>query len=124
MDQLPGAPVISDPVDLTVAPLSNVSVSLFLPEQTPLSTIHWEGVQTAYISPEGNFVGDADLKTDSTLKSRLFLSAIMVDAAPKARAIVTFGDSITDGANSKVDANNRWPDVLARRPAKAGGDAV
>jgi hypothetical protein len=49
-------------VDLTVAPLSNVAVSLFLPEQTPLSTIHWEGVQTAYNSPEGNFVGDADIK--------------------------------------------------------------
>ena len=43
----PGAPVISDPVDLTVAPLGSVAVSLFLPEQTPLTTFHWEGVQTA-----------------------------------------------------------------------------
>jgi hypothetical protein len=42
----PGAPMISDPVDLTVAPLSNVAVSLFLPDQTPLTTFHWEGVQT------------------------------------------------------------------------------
>jgi hypothetical protein len=120
----PGAPVISDPVDLTVAPLGSVTVSVFLPDQTPLTTIHWEGVQTAYISPDGNFVSDADMKADSTIKSRLFLSAIMVDAAPKARAIVTFGDSITDGANSKVDANNRWPDVLARRLVQAGGDPV
>jgi lysophospholipase L1-like esterase len=120
----PGAPVISDPVDLTVAPLGSVAVSVFLPDQTPLTTIHWEGVQTAYISPNGNFVSDADMKADSTIKSRLFLSAIMVDAAPKARAIVTFGDSITDGANSKVDANNRWPDVLARRLVQAGGDPV
>jgi lysophospholipase L1-like esterase len=120
----PGAPVISDPVELTVVPLGNVSVSLFFPEQTPLTTFHWEGVQTAYISPEGNFVGDADIKSDSTIKSRLFLSAIMVDAVPRARAIVTFGDSITDGANSKVDANNRWPDVLARRLVHAGGEPV
>jgi hypothetical protein len=97
----PGAPVISDPVDLTVAPLGSVAVSVFFPEQTPLTTIHWEGVQTAYISADGNFVSDADIKADSTIKSRLFLSAIMVDAAPKARAIVAFGDSITDGANSK-----------------------
>jgi hypothetical protein len=36
--------VISDPVDLTVAPISNVAVSLFLPEQTSLTTFHWEGV--------------------------------------------------------------------------------
>src|SRR5271166_5171806 len=75
----PGAPVISDPVDLTVAPLSNLAVSLFLPDQTPLTTFHWEGVQTAYISPEGNFAGDA--MADSTIKARLFLSGIMVDAS-------------------------------------------
>ena len=39
----PGAPVVSDPVDLKVAPLSSVAVNLFLPEQTPLTTVHWEG---------------------------------------------------------------------------------
>src|SRR3984893_9387212 len=120
----PGAPVISDPVDLTVAPLSNVAVSLFLPDQTPLTTFHWEGVQTAYISPEGNFVGDADMKADSTIKARLFLSGIMVDAPPNAHAVVAFGDSITDGATSTPDANHRWPDVLARRLVQAGGAPI
>ncbi len=120
----PGAPVISDPVDLTVAPLSKVAVSLFLPEQTPLTTFHWEGVQTAYISPEGNFAGDADIKADSTIQSRLFLSGIMVDAPPNARALVTFGDSITDGATSTPDANHRWPDQLAGRLAKEGGAPI
>ena len=63
--------MISDPVDLTFPPLSNVAVSLFLQEQTPLTTFHWEGVQTAYISPERNFAGDADMKADSTIKARL-----------------------------------------------------
>ncbi len=29
------------------------------------------------------------------------------------RAIVTLGDSITDGAHSTHNANLRWPDVLA-----------
>ena len=109
----PGAPVISDPVDLTVPALSNVAVSLFLPEQTALTTFHWEGVQTAYISPEGNFAGDADMKADSTIKSRLFLSGIMVDAPPGARAVVTFGDSITDGADSTPDTNSATAEYLA-----------
>jgi lysophospholipase L1-like esterase len=120
----PGAPIISDPVDLTVAPLGSVAVSLFFPDQTPLTTIHWEGVQTTYISPEGNFVAVPDMKSDSTIKSRLFLSAIMVDAVPDARAIVTFGDSITDGACSTVDANHRWPDLLAKRLIQQGGAPV
>src|SRR5689334_4287885 len=44
----------------------------------------------------------------------------MVEAAPDARAVVTFGDSITDGAASTPDANRRWPDVLAERLNKAG----
>jgi len=52
------------------------------------------------------------------------LSEIAVDAAPRARAIVTFGDSITDGNGSTVDANHRWPDSLAQRLAKAGGAPV
>ncbi|MGD0907832.1 MAG: SGNH/GDSL hydrolase family protein, partial [Candidatus Acidiferrales bacterium] len=30
-------------------------------------------------------------------------------------AIVTFGDSITEGARSTPDTNSRWPDVLAKR---------
>ena len=119
----PGAPAISDPVDLTVAPFGSLAVSLFLPEVTPTTTMHWEGVQTAYIAA-GNKVSDADVKADSTTVSRLFLSEILVDEAPGARAIVTFGDSITDGNGSTVDANHRWPDLLARRLANAGGAPV
>jgi lysophospholipase L1-like esterase len=116
----PGAPMVSDPVDLTVAPLGEVAVSLFLPEITPTTTWHNEGVQTAYISGEGNFAGDAEFEPAQTIKSRIFLSEIMVNAAPGARAIVTFGDSITDGATSTPDANHRWPDFLAERLNEAG----
>jgi lysophospholipase L1-like esterase len=119
-----GAPAISDPVELSVAPLSSLAVSLFLPEPTPLTTMHWDGVQTAYISSPGNFAGDADIKTDSTMKARVFVTGIMVDATPGARAVVAFGDSITDGNASTPDANHRWPDYLARRLAKAGGAVV
>jgi lysophospholipase L1-like esterase len=111
----PGAPVLSDPVDLEVPPLGRVAVSLYLPEVTPTSTFHWEGVQIAYISGEGDFVGEADFEPAQTITSRVFLSEIMVDAPPDARAVVTFGDSITDGATSTVDANHRWPDFLAER---------
>ncbi len=120
----PGAPAISDPVDLDVPPLGDLAISLFLPEQTPLATVHWEGVQTAYISGPGDFTGQADMQPASTMTSRAFLSEILVDAAPNARAVVTFGDSITDGANSTPNANRRWPDVLAARLVKAGGAPV
>ncbi|MGO9418392.1 SGNH/GDSL hydrolase family protein, partial [Roseiarcus sp.] len=119
----PGAPAISDPVDMTVAPLALVSVSLYLPEITPTSTIHWDGHETAYVAA-GNKAADADFTADSKQTQRLFLSEILVDAPANARAVVAFGDSITDGDGSTVDGNDRWPDRLAERFVAAGGAPV
>src|SRR3984957_19671214 len=111
----PGAPLVSDPVDLTVKPLSNVAVSFYLPKKTGVTSVHWDGAQTTYISATGDKTKDADFKPDSTNKSRLFLSRILTTAKPDSSAIVFFGDSITNGACSTVDSNNRWPDHIAER---------
>jgi lysophospholipase L1-like esterase len=119
----PGAPVVSDPVDLPVPALGTLAVSFFLPGVTPVTTFHWDARQTTYIVA-GNKVGETDFKADSTVTSRILLSEVLVDRPANARAIVTFGDSITDGDSSTVDANHRWPDVLARRLAEAGGPPV
>ena len=119
----PGAPVISDPVDLSVAPFSSVVVSFFAPDVTPVNTFHWDAVQTTYVVA-GNKIVETDFKADSTFTARILLSEILVDAPANARAIVTFGDSITDGNSSTPDTNRRWPDVLARRLNDAGGPPV
>ncbi len=119
----PGAPAISDPVALDVAPLSKLSVTMFVPRTSPTSSMHWDGHDTAYIV-SGDQTAAADFKADSTIVSRIFLSGVMVDAAPDARAIVTFGDSITDGDGSTVDGFDRWPDNLAARLVQAGGPSV
>lgn len=116
----PGAPVLSDPVDLAVPALGSLAVSLYLPEVAAATTWHNEGVQTAHVSGPGNFAAATSFAPAQTTLSRLFLSGIMVDAPPDARAVVAFGDSITDGATSTPDANRRWPDVLAERLAAAG----
>jgi lysophospholipase L1-like esterase len=111
----PGALAISDPAALKVAPASNLAVSLFLPDQ-PVSqlTLHPFADQTNYLVP-GNVVTAASLDTPQTFFTWDFLKGVDVTADNKAAAIVTFGDSITDGAHSTRDANARWPDVLARR---------
>jgi lysophospholipase L1-like esterase len=119
----PGATLLSDPVELAVAPLGNVAVSLFLPEVTPVTTWHNDARQTAFVVA-GNKVGETDLKPDASVTARVFVSEILVDAPSGARAIVTFGDSITDGDRSTVDANHRWPDFLAARLVDAGGRPV
>jgi lysophospholipase L1-like esterase len=111
-----GAPIVSDPVDMDVAPLGRLAVSLYLAQTTPLSTIHWDGLQPAQIAA-GNVAGAAAIKADSVVNSRIFLSAVLVQAAPGTRSVVAFGDSITDGAASTPGSDQRWPDFLARRLA-------
>ena len=111
----PGAPMMSDPVDLKTEPLASLAISLYLPNKTALSSVHWDGVQTGYISGLGNMTRSAGFKPDATTKSRLLLSRIMTTAEPASEAIVFFGNSITDGACSTVDSNNRWPDHIAER---------
>jgi lysophospholipase L1-like esterase len=119
----PGAPLLSDPVDLKVAPLSSLSVSVFLPDATPLSTWHNDARQTAYLVA-GDKTGAPEFKPDETPVARALLRDILVEAPPGARALVTFGDSITDGDCSTIDSNRRWPDVLAERLVRGGGSPV
>jgi lysophospholipase L1-like esterase len=45
-------------------------------------------------------------------------------APADARAIVAFGDSITDGTASTMNGDDRWPDVLARRLQAVYGNKV
>jgi len=78
----PGAPLISDSVDLPVKALASVAVSLYLPKRTGLGSVHWDGVQTGYISVPGDMTAAADLKTESTTKSRILLSRVMTTAKP------------------------------------------
>jgi len=52
---LPGAPALSDPVELNVAPLSDLAIDLYLPAATELATVHQVGLQTADVSAPGDF---------------------------------------------------------------------
>ncbi len=47
----------------------------------------------------------------------LWLKSIDVSAAPRTGTIVAFGDSITDGTCTTLDAHDRWEDVLGQRLA-------
>ena len=112
----PGALIVSDPAALKVAPFSDLAVSLFLPDQ-PVNqlTIHPFADQTNYLAP-GNAISATSLDTPTPFFTWDFLKGVDVTANNnKSASIVTFGDSITDGAHSTRDANARWPDVFARR---------
>lgn len=114
----PGAPAISDPVELDSKALDSLAVSLFVPRDTGPAATHPLGRATTYLSDGGDSTAAATLPKLTTSTARFFLSGVEVDA-PDASAVVTLGDSITDGYGSTLDANRRWPDVLAERLAQA-----
>lgn len=110
-----GAVVVSDPVAFNVPALTNLTISLFLPDSARTSTRHALAVATTYIARNGNQLANANFKADTTMRSWLFLSAVDVTNAKVTGTIVLIGNSITDGFASTPDANRRWPDVLAER---------
>jgi lysophospholipase L1-like esterase len=111
-----GAEALSDPVPLQVKAEQDLAVSLFVRGQTGPATWHWDARQTNYISTAGDHTGDVGgAAFATTVTSWFFLDDVDVRPAPTMGAVVTLGDSITDGAASTIDANHRWPDFLARR---------
>ena len=119
----PGASVWSDAVAMSVAPLSDVVVSAYLPDQTmPVMTEHTLGSSSTYHA-DGNQVAAVEMAKATKSTSWMLLTGVDVLASENAAAVVTLGDSITDGAHSTVDRNVRWPDVLAERLHKNAGTA-
>jgi lysophospholipase L1-like esterase len=129
-----GAILASDPVDLVAPDFADLAIDLYLPGDTAAMkspiTIHPASWQTNYVSPPGNHAGAVSMPVQTTTQYRrgdglvsatwFFLTRVEVMAPRQTGAVVTIGDSITDGTGSTIDTNNRWPDHLARRLAKAG----
>ncbi|MBV9338116.1 MAG: SGNH/GDSL hydrolase family protein [Solirubrobacterales bacterium] len=115
--QIPiGAEALSDPVRLHVPALQDLAVSVYLPTATGSATLHSLGQQNTYVA-SGDHTGDNSGSAYSNLdNSWYFIDAVDVLPQPQVRGtLVAFGDSITDGFNSTVNANTRWPNDLARR---------
>ena len=110
----PNALVLSDPVKLNVPASADLAISVFLPKAAIGAGIHYSAQQTSYIG-RGDLTSAASISEAATVTSWVFLTGVEVLAPESASAVVAFGDSITDGARSTVDANRRWPNILADR---------
>jgi lysophospholipase L1-like esterase len=94
-----GAPALSDPIP---HPLS-----------TP--TVHALGLKRAVLSPPGDHTLAEKIDAAAAFNSSILLSAVLVPAQRSQHLIVAFGDSITDGDRSTMDADHNWPSDLIRR---------
>lgn len=111
----PGVLMLSDPVDLDVAPLSDLAISLYLPKDTGLPTNHSLGMHTAWFA-KGDLTAQQAMPESATATRVYFwLSSVDVAAEPNAFAVVALGDSITDGQGTTVDSNRNWAARLAAR---------
>ena len=118
------AVIYSDPVNLTVPPMSDLAIDLYLPgtTNTPATlTMHGGALQTSYVSETGNHAGKATMPVVGRTQSWFLLSRVDVVAPDATGAIVAFGDSITDGSRSTPDTNNRWPDHPGKPSARRRG---
>jgi lysophospholipase L1-like esterase len=112
-----GAVIVSDPVNFSVTPLTDLAVSLYLPNETPNSTLteHYYSLQVFYISPAGDYAGSNAFPNNVPFYSWCLLSSVEVAPLWPTSAVVALGDSITDGVGSTPPLNDRWPDLLAAR---------
>lgn len=114
--------VVSDPVELLTPALSDLTISLFLPEATEATTSHILAKQTSYVSTNtGDFTAAVKFPAAKKIRSWPFLTGVDVAASRRGVAIVAFGSSLTDGDGTDSDSNARWPDVLAERLQESAG---
>lgn len=114
-----GAKAVSDPIALPVQAGARLQVDLYLPDRTQLAGFHWDARDKSVLLP-GDAAGRPARPEGEELSTRAFLSAVLVESPHAPVAVVTLGDSITDGNGATPGADRRWPDFLARRLAPQG----
>src|SRR5262249_13451433 len=117
---------VRDPASIELAG-RKLAVSFHIPGESGPMTWHAKAMPTSYVSPPGRgAVGKSDdeLAFPYGTSSWFFLDALEMMAPESSFAIVTFGDSITDGTASTMNGEDRWPDVLARRLRALYGNRI
>jgi len=117
-----GQAVWSDAINFTLAPLSNLAVTVAFGAVPSNVTGHPGSRTTSYLQPNSSNVTAANMASAQTTDHWYILSG--VDTLADAKAVAILGDSITDGRGSTTNGNNRWPDALARRLQQSGNTKV
>jgi lysophospholipase L1-like esterase len=120
----PGADYVSDPLRYPSATFADLAITIHMDSVPIDQTGHPGSRATSYLA-HGDEVTAAEIAYAKKIEHWYFISGIDVDAPEGATAMITLGDSITDGHGATTNGNDRWPDVLARRlHAEAGTQLV
>jgi len=110
--------MLSDPVAFPVTSGGEISISIYFPKRVATPTLHWLALKRAVVSQHGDYTHAEKIEAGATSKSSILVSAVLVPAQPSQHLLVAFGDSVTDGDGSTVDADHNWPSDLMRRLRK------
>ena len=113
-----GGTVSSDPLSLAVRAQQDLAVSMHVRGAGVRPSQHTNAAVTSYRSADGS--GDVTANESATpfamtTTATWWLKAIDVLSPSSPGTIVAFGDSITDGTCSTLDAHDRWENVLSVR---------
>ncbi|MDI1463173.1 GDSL-type esterase/lipase family protein [Catellatospora sp. KI3] len=110
-----GADVLSDPVDLSVEPVSELAVTIYLPTATGPASWHWTARQASYIYAGDHATDETGAAPTATYNNFFYLAGVEVSTKTGLGTVVVLGDSVSDGSGATFGANTRWPDQLANR---------
>lgn len=102
------APMLSDPVAFAVRAGEKLAVSIHYPDEAA-PPAHAQMVDIA----AGDQTGVLELASPRRARASGLVSGIEVSGAIQTRVLVTFGDSITEGAGATPGRGMSWPDQLA-----------
>ncbi len=108
------AAYFSDPVEFDAKPLSDVAITFYMAKPAMPATYHGNSNQTIFVV-HGDQTAATQLTDARKVGHWYWLSGVDVASRHPRSCVVAFGDSITDGWQSTVNGNNRWPDDLAAR---------
>jgi lysophospholipase L1-like esterase len=122
-DALPFVHGVSDPEMIG----RKLAVSFHVAGDSGPMTWHAKALTTSYLTApgagaKGGPEGDGDYPFSTA--SWYFLDAVDMLAPASTQLVVAFGDSITDGTDSTLNGDDRWPDALSHRLHAVYGSKV
>lgn len=111
-----GAPMLSDPIALPVMTGDDILVSVHFPE--PFTHTQADGLRPTQYSGGADQAEAMALSVPRDLFVRPIISGVFALSDTHREAIVTMGDSITDGTGAQSTEVRSWPERLGARLAK------
>jgi lysophospholipase L1-like esterase len=110
-----GEVVYSDLVDFNLPALTNLAITIYFGNISATTINGHPGSRTTSFIVASNVVSAASMPGAAATAHWYIITGVEVLADSSSQAVVTLGDSITDGRGSTTDGNDRWPDFLAQR---------